>query len=343
MEKEFAFQWHITDLCNLRCRHCYQDRFDDKRDMPIDLWKNILENICSSLKIRGYSSISINITGGEPLISPIFSPLMGLLEEEDFIKEVNLITNGIGLMDFYPRLIPYKKLRYIKVSLEGPNRETNDLIRGMGNFDRVIDNIQHISERIILMFTLTRINYDKIEDMYKLGTQLGVKGIILERFVPLGKGRDIIDKVLWTKEWMYVLECIGGLFDITPEDLLPYRAFFLDINGGEILGALCNLGDESMCLMPDGLVYPCRRLPIVLGDLKTEEFYSILDRLGDFRNRITKDLLKGRCHQCEVEDCIGCRALAYALTGDVYSEDIQCPKDIYARISEDSKEKSRLE
>ena len=335
MKKEFAFQWHITDLCNLRCRHCYQDRFDDKRDIPIVLWKNILEDMCSSLKIRGYKGLSINITGGEPLISPLFFPLMRLLEEEDLVKEVNLITNGIGLKELYPRLNSYKKLKYIKVSLEGPIRETNDLIRGAGNFDRVIENIQHISERIILMFTLTRINYDKIEDMYKLGTQLGVKGIILERFVPLGKGRDIIDKVLETKEWMYVLECIGNLFDISPKDLLPYRAFFLDIKEGEILGALCNLGDEAMCLMPNGIVYPCRRLPIALGDLKTEVFYNILDRLGDFRSRITKDLLKGKCHLCEIEECIGCRALAYALTGDVYSEDIQCPKDIYARISED--------
>jgi len=335
VKKEFAFQWHITDLCNLRCRHCYQDRFDDKRDISIVLWKNILEDMCSSLKIRGYKGLSINITGGEPLISPLFFPLMRLLEEEDLVKEVNLITNGIGLKELYPRLNSYKKLKYIKVSLEGPIRETNDLIRGAGNFDRVIENIQHISERIILMFTLTRINYDKIEDMYKLGTQLGVKGIILERFVPLGKGRDIIDKTLGTKEWMYVLECIGNLFDISPKDLLPYRAFFLDIKEGEILGALCNLGDEAMCLMPNGIVYPCRRLPIALGDLKTEVFYNILDRLGDFRSRITKDLLKGKCHLCEIEECIGCRALAYALTGDVYSEDIQCPKDIYARISED--------
>ena len=33
--KAFGFQWHVTDRCNLRCRHCYQHRFDDGADLPL--------------------------------------------------------------------------------------------------------------------------------------------------------------------------------------------------------------------------------------------------------------------------------------------------------------------
>jgi len=333
MEKEFAFQWHITDLCNLRCRHCYQDRFDSKRDISIDFWKKIILDVVLTLKLRGYESLSINITGGEPLISPLLFPIMDFLEELDFIKEVNLITNGISLKSSYRRFNSYKKLSYIKVSLEGPNPETNDFIRGVGNFNRVIENIQDIPERVIFMYTLTRFNYRWIEDMYKLGSSIGVKGIILERFIPLGVGRGIIDNLLGSEEWRSVLETVSSLFEVIPEDLFPFKAFFLDIEEQRLLGALCNLGDESMCLMPDGLVYPCRRLPIPIGDLKVESFKDVLDRLKRFRDGITKFLLKGRCHLCKLDECIGCRALAYALTGDIYSEDIQCPICSYDRIS----------
>ncbi|MDP2968527.1 MAG: hypothetical protein Q8P64_04890, partial [Deltaproteobacteria bacterium] len=27
MKDTFHIQWHITNLCNLRCQHCYQDDF----------------------------------------------------------------------------------------------------------------------------------------------------------------------------------------------------------------------------------------------------------------------------------------------------------------------------
>lgn len=331
--KEFAFQWHITDLCNLRCKHCYQDRFDSQRDISVDIWKRIFDDMVQSLKTRGYTGLSINITGGEPLISPLLFPLMDFLEDSDFIKEVNIITNGIILQSCYPKLKSYEKLRYIKVSLEGPNPEINNFIRGKGNFERVIENIIDISERIILMYTLTKFNYDKIEDVYRLGLSLRVKGIILERFIPLGVGKDIIDKTIDKREWLYILKAIAELFDVNLLELLPFKAFFIDLKEQEALGALCNLGDESMCLMPDGIVYPCRRLPIPIGDLKIDNFGNILDRLKDFRAKIIKPFLKGNCYLCEIEDCIGCRALAYAVTNDIYSEDVQCPKDIYDRIS----------
>lgn len=333
MEKEFAFQWHITDICNLKCKHCYQDRFDAKRDIHIDIWRRILNNIVQSLKTIGYTGLSINITGGEPLISPLFFPIMEFLEELDFIREVNIITNGINLKALYPRLRWYKKLNYIKVSLEGPNPEVNDLIRGKGNFEKVMCNIMDMPERIVLMYTLTKFNYDKIEDMCKLGLSLGVKGLILERFIPLGLGRDMMEKTLGSEEWLDTLKIIANLSDTDWTALLPFRAFFIDLQSQEVLGALCNLGDESMCLMPDGMIYPCRRLPISIGDLKVDDFRDILDRLKAFRSRITKHLLKGRCHLCEIDDCIGCRALAYAVTSDIYSEDTQCPKDICDRIS----------
>ncbi|MBC7320013.1 radical SAM protein [bacterium] len=333
MEREFAFQWHITDLCNLRCKHCYQDRFDAKRDIPVDIWERVIEDIVLSLKTEGYTGLDINITGGEPLISPLLLPIMGFLEEIDFVREVNLITNGINLKTLYPRLRSYKKLNYIKVSLEGPNPEINDFIRGRGNFDRVMENIRDISERVILMYTLTRFNYNKIEDMYNLGRSLGVKGLIIERFIPLGVGRDIMEKTLGSKEWLDVLKIIANLFGVNWVELLPFKAFFIDLQDQQILGALCNLGDESMCLMPDGIVYPCRRLPIPIGDVKTDNFGEILDRLKAFRDQLTKFSLRGRCHLCEINDCIGCRALVYAVTGDIHSEDVQCPKDICDRIS----------
>ncbi|HRU32441.1 MAG TPA: radical SAM/SPASM domain-containing protein, partial [bacterium] len=75
MVKDFSFQWHITDLCNLRCRHCYQDRFDKERELPVEDCERIISDMVTSLEVSGYESLSINITGGEPLISPLLYPI----------------------------------------------------------------------------------------------------------------------------------------------------------------------------------------------------------------------------------------------------------------------------
>ena len=47
---EFYIQWHITDRCNLRCPHCYQEEYNSKSELSlIDLHK-IADQITLALK-----------------------------------------------------------------------------------------------------------------------------------------------------------------------------------------------------------------------------------------------------------------------------------------------------
>ncbi len=324
MEREFAFQWHITDLCNLRCKHCYQNRFDKARDLPLNLLEKIIEDIVNVLKKNNYSSLKINITGGEPLISPLLFPILDILEKEDFIKEFSIITNGIFIESVQKKLSSYRKLKYLKVSLEGAKENTNDNIRGKGNFKKVVKILKECNLEKLLMFTLAKYNYKEIYEMIELTKSIGGRGLILERFIPLGEGEKIAMETLGKKEWYEVCNLISEIYNLSPYDLLPYKAFYLDIKENNIYGALCNLGDESMCIMPDGIVYPCRRFPLEIGDLKKEDFSDILLRLKKFRDKFDKKNLKGICSFCEIEFCIGCRALTYALTKDLFEEDPQC-------------------
>jgi|YelNatPaOPRAMG01_1025707.scaffolds.fasta_scaffold06170_9 radical SAM protein with 4Fe4S-binding SPASM domain len=324
MNKEFAFQWHITDFCNLRCKHCYQDRFDKERDLSFEVLEKIIFNIIKTLKEHNYSFLIINITGGEPLISENLFPILNILEREKFVKEFYIITNGIFLNKFLDKLSLYKKLKYLKISLEGGKEETNDMIRGLGNFKRIIEILMNISLEKVLMFTLAKYNYKEIPEMINLTDRINGKGLILERFIPLGRGKNLFDKTLNANEWYDVCKIISDIYNINPKDLLPYKAFYLDLEKDELYGALCNIGDESMCLMPNGIVYPCRRLPIQIGDLKLEDFSDIISRLRSFKMKILKERLKGKCSSCDIKECTGCRALTYNLKGDLLGEDPQC-------------------
>ncbi|MEO0123987.1 MAG: radical SAM protein [candidate division WOR-3 bacterium] len=326
--QNFGFQWHITNYCNLRCYHCYQDDFSRDEDLKINENKKILLKITERLK---GGKITINITGGEPLLYKDIFKLLDTINEIDNIKTFNIITNGLLLnKDNIERLNCMKKLREIKISLEGGDPESNDKIRGKGVFDRVIMNVESLhrisNKEIILMFTLGSYNYRNLNRMLQLAKSLKVNGVIVERFVPWGKGLLLKAQYLKRDEWFVVIDDIIRFvnLDYSPKELIQYKAFHIILkNPSELKGALCNLGEESMALMPNGDVFPCRRFPTKIGNLLQDDFGEILLRLKILKNNIRENL-KGKCRDCVIEGCFGCRALAYALNNDFYTEDPQC-------------------
>jgi radical SAM protein with 4Fe4S-binding SPASM domain len=279
--------------------------------------------------------ISVNLTGGEPLLFPHLPSLIEHLHRFSNLEEIHIITNGtISPARVLEEIRRSPKITYLKVSLEGGSSEINDPIRGPGNLEKVLKNITIYKEQtrkpIIIMTTLAKYNLGDIENTVDFARTKGADGIIFERFVPLGTGKTLSHQTLGPGDWRYAIKAIikaAGL-RIDPTSLLPYKAFWLwfDTSGNPTLdGALCNLGDESMALMPDGTVLPCRRLPLPVGNVLNDSFEQILDRLTQFHPSEIQARLKGNlCGMCGIESCAGCRALASALEKDVLADDPQC-------------------
>ncbi len=64
---EFGFQWHITDKCNLRCTHCYQEDYSGSNELGLDGLERIADEIIKTLS-KWNKKGDIAITGGEPLL-----------------------------------------------------------------------------------------------------------------------------------------------------------------------------------------------------------------------------------------------------------------------------------
>lgn len=328
----FGFQWHLTDRCNLRCTHCYQDAFDGGRELAPAVLRRLADRVFGALAPR---PVSVNLTGGEPLLLPGFFDLVAHLHGFPNLAEAHIITNGtVADDDTLARIAASPRIGALKISLEAADPAANDAVRGRGNFECVSANLERFrrtGKLLVVMLTLARHNAGRIAEAVRWARGAGLHGIIFERFVPLGRGRRLAAEVLTAADWRDAVAAItaaAGL-EAAPENLLPYRAFWLGLAPGEadpLRGALCNLGDESMALMPDGDVYPCRRLPMRVGNALTEPFADILPRLARFSMDALRPHLSGlRCGYCGVADCTGCRALAYALTGDYLADDLQCP------------------
>ncbi len=123
------FQWHLTNRCNLRCRHCYQEAFEDENLPELSL---LAGRLLQGLEELDRQTV-LNLTGGEPLLlgEELFR-LLALLDRHPRVLEVMLITNAL-LIDrrTVAELASFAKLTTIKVSLEGMER-VNDAIRGGG-------------------------------------------------------------------------------------------------------------------------------------------------------------------------------------------------------------------
>jgi radical SAM protein with 4Fe4S-binding SPASM domain len=292
----------------------------------------VLNNLLLSVR-KWDKTACIHLTGGEPLMKPELFSLLNDLDQQPIVEELGIITNGLSIdQELMSRLSEFSKLKKMKISLDGGNSETNDTIRSKGAFDKVMGNISSIKKdgrfEIILLFTVMKKNFKNLQSLIKLCQDSGIDGLIIERFIPLGKGREIVGEVLSKEEWR---EMIGMLFDFFPSEaeehsVFPYQAFQIrfDRNEPELLGAPCVIGRDGLCIMPDGSVFPCRRFPISIGNLLDQSLKQIWENSELLEKLRRKENLKGKCGKCEMRECRGCRSLALALTGDYLEEDPHC-------------------
>jgi radical SAM protein with 4Fe4S-binding SPASM domain len=102
----------------------------------------------------------------------------------------------------------------------------------------------------------------------------------------------------------------------------------------------CLAGTGVCFVSHEGEVFPCGYLPAIAGDLRKEKFADIWANATVFNELRDTNNLKGKCGCCEFRNvCMGCRARAFAATGDYLDPEPFCvyePKSaaLRAKVSE---------
>jgi len=86
------------------------------------------------------------------------------------------------------------------------------------------------------------------------------------------------------------------------------------------------LAGQAVCFVSHtGEVYPCGYLPVSSGNVRTTPLPVIWRQSEVFRTLRDDSTLGGKCGCCEFKRvCMGCRARAYAQTGDYLAEEPNC-------------------
>ncbi len=334
MENTFHIQWHITDVCNLRCKHCYQETYTRKTELSFSGMQNIFSNIADFVKKRKQKLV-IDITGGEPFLYKKLKDIISVVGRDEIVQELGIITNGHFLNE---EILDYlencKRFKALKISAEGVTKELYEYYRGKDTYERFIkscETMKHLQRtEKVLMFTLTKSNVGQVPYLFDFIEDYGLDSCIIERFIPWGSGTKIRDDVVSKEEWKNTLNVLcektGVQVDI--EEIAQYRAFMFKRGSQKkeffLFGAPCIVGTDGVAVMPDGTVFPCRRLPLKIGNLTESSLMQIWEQSDVLKKARNRYLLKGKCKNCNISSCFGCRALAYSLTGDFMEEDPLC-------------------
>lgn len=326
--KKFHIQWHITSRCNIRCKHCYQERFDASEDICFPDIQKLFNNLCLFLE-RNRLELSVDITGGEPFTHPDFWKILEMLEKSEAVENCGIITNGTFLQQETLRMLSrFSKVKTLKVSCEGAKKDYFEYFRKLPykKFVEILEVLAKFHGEKTLMFTLLETNASQIPLLFDVVDRYNLDGFIVERFFPIGTGRQIKDLALTRETWKNV---VMGLLTACgmPQDLelvAEYRGFKIIRKNGwwEILGAMCVLGKYGCAIMHNGDIYPCRRFNLKIGNALMEDFNEIWQR-NIFR-KLKRRNLKGICRNCNIRKCYGCRALAYCIFGDYFAHDPLC-------------------
>jgi radical SAM protein with 4Fe4S-binding SPASM domain len=87
----------------------------------------------------------------------------------------------------------------------------------------------------------------------------------------------------------------------------------------------CQAGRGQGCVTSNGTILPCVLLPIPIGNIRAGSFREIWTSSPTIAAFQDRSRLTGACGSCALrERCGGCRAVAYARTGDPFADDPRC-------------------
>ncbi len=168
---------HMTERCNLRCRHCFAGEAGD-------VSMSVEDVLSAAEEFEAMQGLRLMLSGGEPLLHPQFWEINDRLAELDL--RVILMTNGTLVDEAAAGRI---RAQEVQVSLDGLGG-SHDLLRGAGSFDRSLRAVQLLREQGVDVSIATMIHEGNLEDFTALAglvRQLDVREWSVDLPSPAGR------------------------------------------------------------------------------------------------------------------------------------------------------------
>lgn len=308
----------INSNCNYYCSYCRNNAVYGFQNISSDLSTTKIFELIS--ECAEHHAFKIIISGGEPTIHPDFNRIVEYIHSKALAW--SLITNGSLVDSNMANMLKINGCRSVYITLSGMTNETDGFYKGrkdsFTNVKRAINNLLDAGVSVLLGYLLT----DKaLNELDLLGEFLDKYPINckISSVLPIGRAANKysinrkIDKKIIDFQNKYI-----NRITLTDVTMLPENV-------------KCQVGEFSCVVKSNGDVIPCVSLidsDVVAGSVKNESLYTIWNNsnlLKDLRN-IPRYFESDRCKTCNLNSkCnMGCRALGYYKTGNLYAIDGRC-------------------
>jgi len=321
--------WDVTARCNLNCAHCSSDA-GSAAALEMDRERALA--IIDRLAAFGIERIAF--TGGEVLLHRDF---MAILEAAGGRTiGFTVATNAtLVTLDIAARL---KSLgtRMVQTSLDGPSPGVHDHMRGTpGAFKAAVAGIKLLLGAgipVVATMTITSANADLVAPTVELALELGIPAFTINDLILTGRARagkpGPVDQPTYDRlialfadlrrrhgdRIKLAWEGAGAQGDRPPD------------REASLVVSRCLAAFSRFHIDAAGEAHPCNLMHLPLGSVETVPLADIwlsppLERLR------RRDELGGSCGRCDYRySCGGCRARAYAATGDLLAADPRCTR-----------------
>lgn len=335
--------WELTRACPLACRHCRAQAQTARH--PAELTTREGERLLEDVA-EAFPGAVVILTGGEPLTRPD-------------VLDLAAVGSGLGLqmalsVDVGRLLTPElcstiraAGVRRVSFSLHFPDAERCDEFTSTPGFYEGalggLANLRAAGVPFQLHTTVMRANAALLPAMHELVGSLGASGWELFFLVPTGRGKGLADEELDPGEYERVLRWLYRLQRHSPFPVKQicaphFRRIEVQsaMTRGEkrpervsarltVLSRGCMSGNGFAFVSHVGDVCGCGFLPLAVGNVRDRPFSELYSEAPLFLAFRDPARLGGDCGACEFRAvCGGCRARAYAATGDPLAEEPSC-------------------
>ena len=345
--------WESTIKCNLSCAHCRRLESDEAvvTDLSTSQGKKLIEQL-AQLGLGQPMMPILVFSGGEPLCRDDIFDLVGYAKSLGIVPA--LATNGTMINAVMTQKIADSGIVRVAVSLDGATSDVHNKLRQLeGSFEKALEGIGLLHQKGIpfqINVTLTKHNAGQLADVYKLAGSLGAAALHIFMLVPVGCGQSLAETDMLSPQQyeeklleichldgagqLQVKVTCGPHYErVTREQGLYQSRIKAGQKTGPVPGRKNHSGASKGCLAGLGVlfvghqgnVFPCGYLPVNCGNVLNQPLSDIWYNNKDLARMRDSSALEGKCGICGYRQiCGGCRARAYASTGNYMSAEPFC-------------------
>ena len=338
--------WEITRRCDLACKHCRASA--TAASDPLELTPQEALEVVDQLAEAGTKLLILS--GGDPLLRPDWPAIAA--RASSLGLRVTMAPNGLHVDAEVAARMRECGIERAAISLDFPTAELHDEFRGVpGAFDAAVRALRLLRDAGIecqVNMTITELNVAHVDALIDLALELGAVAFHPFLLVETGRGEDLAGQGLTPErceEMMLRLRRrqleLAGRLSFKPTDMPQYcRVAAQNVaqpppagpEGGrgsapglDRMTRGCLAGRGFCFISSRGEVNPCGYLPLAAGNVRVSRLADIWRDSAVMRALRDDELVKGKCGVCEFRRvCGGCRARAFAQTGDWMNPEPLC-------------------